>query len=124
MARGWHTQEPVRFEGQELEAEKWLLTSHYTRARIESPVGGALNVLGVRSEDDGTGVILFECLVSSLRYWVRIPKATRTERAAVKEQQSNGYDPTCPRCEPADRLVRSGGYLVCPWCGVRYGRPV
>jgi len=119
----WHTQEPARFEGQELEPEKWLLEAYYDRARIESPEGGPLNPLLVQYEDDGTGVVLFECLISSLRYWMRIPKATRTERSAVKDQQSGGYDPTCPRCRPADRLVRSGGHLVCPHCGVRFGRP-
>lgn len=123
MARRWHTQEPARFEGQELEPEKWLLEAYYNRARIESPEGGPLNALLVKSEEDGTGVVLFECLTSSLRYWVRIPKATRAERAAVKQQQAEGYDPTSPRAVPADRLVRQGGHLVCPHTGVRFGRP-
>lgn len=122
MAR-WHTQEPARFEGQELENETWLLEAYYRRARIESPEGGSLNPLLVEYADDGTGVVRFECLVSSLRYWVRIPKATRKELTAVREQKKEGYDPTCPRCRPADRLVRSGGRLVCPHCGVRYGSP-
>ncbi|MDT8369886.1 MAG: hypothetical protein RQ745_11805 [Longimicrobiales bacterium] len=122
MAR-WHTQEPARFEGQELEPEKWLLQAYYSRSRIDSPLAGPLNPLLVRYEGDGTGIVLFECLVSSLRYWLRIPKATRSERARVREQQAEAFDPTCPRCDPADRLVRSGPYLVCPHCGVRYGRP-
>jgi len=119
----WHTQEPARFEGQELSAGKKLLRDYYKRARIESAEDGPLNPLLVTSEDDGTGVVRFECLVSSLRYWVRIPKATRKEKAAVKAQQQEGYSPTCPRCTPADRLVRNAGYLICPHCGVRYGSP-
>jgi hypothetical protein len=129
MARRWHTQEPARFEGQELEPEKWLLEAYYHRNRIDSPTGGEgdaaapLNPLLVQYGDDGSGIVRFECLHSSLRYWVRVPKATRTERSRVKEQQSEGYEPTCPRCVPADRLVRAGGHLVCPHCGVRYGRP-
>ena len=119
----WHIQEPARFEGQELPAGKKLLQAYYKRARIESPEGGPLNPLLVTAEDDGTGVVRFECLVSSLRYWVRIPKATRNEKAAVKAQQKEGHTPTCPRCAPADRLVRSAGYLICPHCGVRFGSP-
>ena len=119
----WHTQEPARFEGQELPGGKKFLQAYYKRAHIESPEGGALNPLLVTSESDGTGVVRFECLVSSLRYWVRIPKATRNERAAVKAQQKEGYDPNCPRCTPTERLVRNAGYLICPHCGVRFGSP-
>ena len=87
-------------------------------------MGGTLHKLRVRSEPDGSGTVLFECSASSLRYELRIPKATRRDREKVKERQSEGYDPFCPRCvEPPEKLLRSGIYLICPHCGVRYGRP-
>ena len=38
-------------------------------------------------------------------------------------QQKEGRDPTCPRhTDPPEKLLRSGETLVCPRCGVRYGK--
>lgn len=87
-------------------------------------MGGFLDPLRVRSESDGSGTVLFECSASSLRYELRVPKASRDEKAAVKAAQKADEPVVCPRCEPARRLRRSGTHLVCPRCGVRYGKPI
>jgi len=128
MAPGWHTQAPVPSDGIPLgkggKASKELLRQYYAGNRLPSPMGGFLELLRVRPEDDGSGVALFECSASSLRFSLAVPKATRAERQKVKEQQQAGDDPDCPRhVDPPRRLQRIGGYLICTACGVRYGRP-
>ncbi len=85
-------------------------------------MGGFLELLGVRPGEDGKSIAFFECSASSLRYALAIPKATRTERRKVKEIQNDGDDPDCPRHGDGTRLVRAGRDLVCPLCGVAYGR--
>ena len=123
MARGWHTQAPAEDSGIPLEGGKKFLQQYYAGARLESPNEGTLHLLRIRPEDDGSGTVLFECSVSSLRYELHIPKATRTDRKKVKDQQAEGRDPFCPRhLDPAEKLIRSGDQLVCSLCGVRYGR--
>lgn len=125
MSTGWHTQAPASDEGIPLKGGKKLLQKYYQGARLESPHGGTLHMLRIRAEDDGSGTVLFECSASSLRFELHIPKATRTERKKVKDQQEEGREPFCPRhVDPAEKLLRTGGYLICPLCGVRYGRPV
>ena len=64
----------------QLDNEKQLLNKYYAGHQMESPNGGFLILLGVRHADDGSAVGIFECSVSSLRYELVIPKATRTER--------------------------------------------
>lgn len=125
---GWHTQDPVKTGGIPLVKDpkkaKALLKIYYEGGRMPSPMGGFLEPLRVRPEDDGTGTALFECSASSLRFSLPIPKATRAERKKVKEQQEERLDPTCPRHDdPPRSLQRVGDHLVCPACGVRYGRP-
>ena len=105
-----------------LDNEKQLLKLYYLGHRMESPNGGFLIPLGVRSEEDGTAVALLECSSSSLRYEMVIPKGTRTERKAVKQQLDAGGDPDCPRHGVGFRLVRAGRDLVCTACGVAYGK--
>ena len=125
MARGWHTQAPADDRGIPLEGGKKLLQQYYAGARLESPHGGTLHLLRIRPEDDGSGTVLFECAVSSLRYELHVPKATRTDRKKVKDQQDEGREPFCPRhVETPEKLIRSGDQLVCALCGVRYGRSV
>ncbi len=85
-------------------------------------MGGQLDVLGVREGDGGTGRVLMECNVSSLRFVLVIPKATRTEKAKVKEILEAGDDPPCPRHGSHQRLSKSGKSWVCPLCGVSYGK--
>ena len=86
---------------------------------------GFLEALHVRQESDGSGRVLMECNASSIRYELPIPKATTRERTLVREQQDEGLEPTCPRhSDPIRRLQRAGQFLICPLCGVRYGRPV
>ena len=106
----------------QLENEKQLLKQYYAGNQIPSPNGGFLILLGVRGVDDGSAVAIFECSVSSLRYEVTIPKATRTERKKVKDVLDGGGDPPCPRCGPMDRLTRAGKNLVCRRCGVPYAK--
>ena len=125
---GWHTQDPVETQGIPLakssKEAKPLLQRYYEGNRLRSPMGGFLEPLRVRPEDDGTGTVLFECSTSSLRFSLAVPKATRTERKKVKEQQEDDLEPTCPRHDdPPRALQRVGDHLVCPACGVRYGRP-
>jgi hypothetical protein len=127
MASGWHTQDPADSGGIVLgespKQTKRLLQLYYQGARLDSPMGGFLEPLGVRPEADGSGTALFECSASSLRFRLTIPKATRTERACVKKDVEAGRDANCPRhLEPPRRLQRVGGNLACPACGVPFGR--
>ena len=124
MSTGWHTQAPASDEGIPLKGGKKLLQQYYAGARLESPHGGTLHMLRIRPERDGSGTVLFECSASSLRYELHIPKATRTDKQKVKDQQDDGRDPDCPRHqEPTEKLIRSGDHLLCTLCGVRYGKP-
>lgn len=123
MVNGWHTQKPASGEGIPLDGKDYL-KAYYANLRLESPMGGILHELRVRPEADGSGTVLFECSDSSLRYELQIPKATRRDREKVREQQDDGRDPVCPRhVEPLEKLQRTGDTLVCPRCGVRYGKP-
>ena len=101
---------------------KQLLKQYYAGQRIESPNGGFLILLGIRPQQGGTAVGVFECSASSLRYEIVIPKATRTERKKVREALQQGGDPGGPRHGPEFRLVRAGKNLVCNHCGVAYAR--
>ena len=89
---------------------------------MPSPMDGFLAPLRVRSDDDGSGTVIFECSASSLRFSLAIPSATRGEKKKVKKVQDEGDDPNCPRHHPPQRLNRVGPYLLCPLCGVRYGK--
>jgi hypothetical protein len=106
----------------DLPKEKSLLKRYYSGGRLESPMGGYLDVLGVREGGDGTGRVLLECNTSSLRFVLTIPKATRTEKAKVKAVREAGDEATCPRHGALERLARSGRDWVCPLCGVTFGR--
>jgi hypothetical protein len=106
----------------QLADEKQLLKRYYAGQQIESPNGGFLMLLGVRSTDGGSATGIFECSVSSLRYEMVIPKATRTERKKVKESLDSGADPDCPRHGSGARLVRAGRDFVCSNCGIAYAR--
>jgi len=106
----------------QLDNTKQLLTQYYAGQQIESPNGGFLMLLGIRSNGDGSALGIFECSVSSLRYELTIPKATRTERRKTKEAIEAGGDPDCPRHGAGTRLVRAGRDFVCPACGIAYGR--
>ncbi len=105
-----------------LDNAKRLLKVFYAGQRLPSPMGGFLEFLGVRAADGGGAVAFFECSASSLRYELDIPKATRTERHKVRDAQADGDDPDCPRHGDGHRLVRAGKDLVCPLCGIAYGR--
>jgi hypothetical protein len=124
MPSGWHTQEPASSDGIPLQkGAKATLKAYYRGGHLPSPMGGFLEPLRVRHESDGSGTVLFECSASSLRFELSVPKATRTEKAAVKAAQEAGEPLSCPRhAEPPQRLQRIGGQVVCPLCGVRYGR--
>ncbi len=101
--------------------EKNLLRLYYEGGRLPSPTGGFLMVLRVRSEDDGSGSILLECSAASLRYLLRVPKATRTERSKVTAMIKEGFEPQCPRHEH-QLLVRVRNDFLCPRCGVRFAK--
>lgn len=107
----------------QLDNPKQLLQRYYAGQQVESPNGGFLMLLGIRSNEDGSATGIFECNVSSLRYELVIPKATRTERKKVREVLAEGGDPFCPRHGSASRLVRAGKDLVCPDCGIAYAKP-
>ena len=106
----------------QLDNEKDVLRAYYAGQRIESPNGGFLMLLGIRSMEGGSALGIFECSASSLRYEVEIPKATRTERKKVREVIDEGDDPDCPRHGLGQRLVRAGKDLVCTACGIAYAR--
>ena len=106
----------------QLDNEKQLLKMLYSGQQIPSPNGGFLMLLGVRTTSDGSALAIFECSVSSLRYELTIPKATRTERKKVKDELEAGSEPDCPRHGTGARLERAGKDLVCRACGVAYAR--
>ena len=101
---------------------KKVLQRYYGGGRLSSPLGGLFDVLGVREGDGGTGRVLLECNTSSLRFVLEIPKATRIERAAIKEALQAGDDLFCPRHGTDQRLSKSGKNWVCSECGVPYGK--
>ena len=109
-------------EALQIEKAKQLLKQYYTGQRMESPNGGFLILLGVRPQEGGAALGVFECSASSLRYEIVIPKATRTERKKVRDVLQQGGEPSCPRHGPDFRLVRAGKNLVCSRCGVAYAR--
>lgn len=111
-----------RWNTLELPDQKAQLKRYYRGARMPSPMGGFLEPLRVRTEDDGAGTLILECSASSLRFALRIPAATRREKRTIKNSQNDGNDAVCPRHVPSQWLNRAGPYLVCPLCGVRYGR--
>jgi hypothetical protein len=105
-----------------LEEDKILQKAYYAGQQMHSPMGGFLQLLGVRSRDDGSAIALLECSASSLRYLLELAKATRGERSQVRAVQNRGEDPDCPRHGTGVRLFRAGKDLVCPLCGIAYGR--
>lgn len=97
--------------------------AYYAGKPMISPMGGRLEPLTVRLEDDGSGTVILECSSSSLRYALTIPPGSRSERRKVKEwESSEGLEPRCPRHGKEVRLVRKGDDLACPRCGARFGR--
>ena len=109
-------------EAKRIEKARQLLKEYYAGQRMESPNGGFLILLGIRPQEGGTAVGVFECSASSLRYEIVIPKATRTERKKVRDVLQQDGDPDCPRHGPEFRLARAGKNLVCSRCGVAYAR--
>jgi hypothetical protein len=105
-----------------LPKEKKVLQAYYGGDRLQSPMGGQLDLLGVREGEGGTGRVLLECNVSSLRFVLTIPKATRAEKATIQEAIDTGDDLTCPRHGSYQRLTKSGKNWVCNLCGVVYGK--
>lgn len=106
----------------QLPKNKKLLQKYYAGERLPSPMGGQLDILGVREGEKGTGRVLLECNTSSLRFVLVIPKATRAEKEQVKELAEKGGDPYCPRHGPYHPLSKSGKEWVCQHCAVSYGR--
>jgi len=104
-----------------LAREKELLRHYYEGNRLPSPTGEFLMVLRVQPEADGSGSIILECSSSSLRYRLNVNKATRTERAKVREVLEKGGEPRCPR-HVNQLLIRVKNDLQCPLCGVRYAK--
>lgn len=105
-----------------LKQQKELRKLYYSGAQLRSPVGGSLEPIRVRYGGADEGVVFFDCLASSLRFSLTIPKATRTERRKVREMIDEGEDPICPRHGKGTLLIRKDRDLVCPKCGVRFAR--
>jgi hypothetical protein len=105
-----------------LPKEKKILKAYYAGERLSSPMGGQLDLLGVREGEGGVGRVLLECNVSSLRYVLTVPKANRAERAKVKEAIEAGDELFCPRHGGYQRLAKSGKNWVCQQCGVAFGK--
>jgi hypothetical protein len=111
---------PGGASGLALPDAKGTLKAYYAGARMMSPMGGVLMVLGLQRVGDGSSRLILECNTSSLRYELPIRAATRTEKSKVKQALEAGADPTCPRHGRGQRLVRAGAYLVCPACGIPF----
>ena len=105
-----------------LPKSKKVLQSYYAGKRLESPLGGFLDVLGVREGKDGLGKVLLECNASSLRFVLVVPKANRAEKVKVKADLEVGDDLFCPRHGLEQRLSKSGKNWICPLCGISYGK--
>lgn len=105
-----------------LPKSKKVLERYYAGKRLESPLGGGLDVLGIREGDDKAGRVLMECNTSSLRFVLVVPKANRAEKASIKEALEAGDDLFCPRHGEDQRLSKSGKEWVCSLCGVAYGK--
>jgi len=105
-----------------LPKSKKTLERYYAGKRLDSPLGGFLDVLGIREGKDGKGRVLLECNASSLRFVLVVPKATRPEKVDVKEALEAGDDLFCPRHGSEQRLSKSGKNWICPLCGVSYGK--
>lgn len=105
-----------------LKKQKELRRRYYDGSQMISPMGGFLEPIRVKYGGPGDGTVLFDCLASSLRFELTIPKATRTERRKVREMLDEGDDPVCPRHGRGTLLVRNDRDLVCPKCGVRFAR--
>lgn len=105
-----------------LAKSKKLLEAYYQGRRLESPLGGQLDILGIREGENKAGRVMLECNTSSLRFVLVIPKATRTEKAKIKEAIEAGDDLYCPRHGLDQRLTKSGKDWICPLCGVAYGK--
>lgn len=105
-----------------LPKSKKLLQRYYAGGRLPSPMGGRLEVLGVREGQQGRGRVMLECSTSSLRFILEVPRASRDEREEVAETLAAGNDPTCPRHGSSQALAKQGKRYVCPRCGVTYAR--
>ena len=103
-----------------LPKSKKILERYYAGKRLDSPLGGQLDLLGIREGGDGKGRVLLECNTSSLRFVLIIPKATRAENVEIKSVIENGGDLFCPRHGPEAPLTKSGKNWVCQLCGVTY----
>jgi hypothetical protein len=106
-----------------LPEERKLRKLYYAGAVLPSPMGGTLEPLRVHYGGSSAGRVMFECLTSSLRYEMNIPKATTAERDAVRKELESNLEPTCPRHGPGERLVRMGRLLACRRCGISFGQP-
>ena len=106
----------------QLDNQKQLLKQYYAGQQMESPNGGFLIRLGIRPQDAGNAIAIFECNVSWIRYEITIPKATRTERKKVKDAVATDGDLVCPRHGSNARLSRAGRNLVCRECGIAYAK--
>ena len=106
----------------QLDNEKQLLKQYYAGQQMESPNGGFLIRLGIRPQDAGNAIAIFECNVSWIRYEITSPKGTRTERKKVKDALAEDGDLGCPRHGPSVRLSRAGRNLVWRECGVAYAK--
>ena len=104
-----------------LKADKALLKRYYSGQRLESPMGGFLELLGSQSQDNGSSRLLFECSTSSLRFELIVPKGSRGDREKVKKQFEAGEELLCPRCDNRKPMLRNGADLACQ-CGASFGR--
>ena len=98
---------------------KHLLAAYYEGTRLPSVAGGFFQILRVKSEEDGSGVVLLECGSSSLRYLMKIPKAKSVEKKDIQVEMKGGRELQCPR-HLAQPLNRLGNRYVCRKCGVTY----
>ena len=122
MGRAPKHAESERAKGLPHPDPKGALKAFYAGQRLESPVGGFLEILGVHSLEGGSAELILECSSSSIRFQLPIKAATRTEKQKVKQALAEGDDPWCPRHGEAKRLYREGILLVCHACGVPFGK--
>lgn len=121
MARDRDIETPRKRGNLPLEDTKQLTKEFYAGVRMESPLGGKLELLGFQAQEDGSSLLVFECSASSLRFEMTVPKGTRRDREKIKEQVANGEDPVCPRCFSRYPLDRVGKNMRCSHCGVSFG---
>jgi len=116
--------ETVRRGVAEGPVEEEVREIYYRGGSLPCPAGcgGAAERVRVVTTEMGGGEVWLECKSCAQRGSFELPPPTAEERAEVREAVRGGRGVGCPRHWHPVQLRRRGRDLVCPECGVLYGR--